>query len=70
MEGVESHRKSILLSKGCKALKAYQAKKSKEDNDYRLARKFRYATLLERSIKTFKRVMWEKERKEYVTKIA
>jgi hypothetical protein len=43
-----------LARKGLTGLKKYQARKAKEDNDFRLARKFRYLTLIQRGTKAFK----------------
>lgn len=50
----EEWGRNRLVRKGLTGLKRYQARKAKEDNDFRLARKFRYLTLIQRGIKAFK----------------
>jgi hypothetical protein len=59
-----------LKGKSFKALRGYQQRKAKEDNDFRVARKFRYATLLQRGLDGLVRAKTLKKRRVHITKEA
>jgi hypothetical protein len=63
---VESHRKASLKYKALKTLRNYQLRKAKEDKDFSIARKFRFVTLLQKSIISIKNVRYQRIRKAHI----
>ena len=57
-----------LKASGFKALHSYQVRKAKEDNDFRLARKFRHVSQLSLGLRAFKTYRVWVQRQAYLEK--
>ena len=66
----EKHNKERLFKKAFNAIQGYQARKAKEDNDYRIARKFRFVSLLQLGLKTIFCYKDWRQRKERNTRVS